>query len=164
MTTREALAEHYRRAGLLEPGASVDDRLRDRWVRMRIFGRLVPVKPLLGHQQAFLLHDVHHLVTGYGTKFREELALASWELGSGGCGYYVLFWFNRINALVLGLLLCPLRTVRALRAGYGLRNLYRRSATEVLDLDFDAVRTYICRDRLPTDMRRGGSASHPVFS
>lgn len=143
VTTREVLTDHYRRAGLLEPGKNADARLHDRWVRMRIGGRLIPIKPLLGHQQAFLLHDVHHLVTGYGTSYREELQLAAWELSSGGCWWYVLFWLNRIAAVLQGLLLCPVRTVRALRAGLGRRNLYGRDAAEVLDSDFDAVRNCV---------------------
>jgi hypothetical protein len=144
-TTRAVLTAHYQRAGLLDQGESVDARLHDRWVRMRIGGRLIPIKPLLGHQNAFMLHDVHHLVAGHGTSFREELQLAAWELGSGGCWWYVFFWLNRINAVLLGLLFCPLRTVRALRTGLGRRNLYGRDATEVLDLPFDDLRAYVER-------------------
>jgi hypothetical protein len=142
-TVRELLTDYYRRAGLLDPGQRVDARLHDRWIRMRIRGRLIPIKPLLGHQHAILLHDVHHMVSGYGTSFREELQLAAWELGSGGCRWYALFWLNRINAVLLGLLFCPMRTLRALRAGRGLRNLYGCDASEILDLDFAAVRAYV---------------------
>jgi len=53
---------------------------------MCVFGRTVPIKPMLvQQQQRLLLHDVHHLVTGYDTSFRGELELAAWELASPGC-------------------------------------------------------------------------------
>ena len=84
MTTEEALTTHYQRLGVLSPGETVDDRLRDRWVRMRAFGRRIPVKPLLGHQQAFLIHDVHHLVKVTAPAFVRSSSSPRGSLGAGG--------------------------------------------------------------------------------
>ena len=145
MTVGEALEKHYRAQGLLAPGESVEARLHDRWVRLRVGRRLIPIKPLLGHQEAVLLHDVHHLVTGYGTRYRDELEEAAWELGSGGCGRWVLMGMNRVAALLQGLVLCPRRTLRAFRAGRGSRNLYRSRAEDVLRRDVEDVRQSLLR-------------------
>ena len=145
MTVREALESHYRAQGLLGPGESIEVRLRDRWARMRIGKRLVPIKPLFGYREAVLLHDVHHLLTGYGTRYREELEEAAWEIGSGGCGRWRLMTLNRIVSLLQGLLLCPRRTLRALRAGRGARNLYGSRAQDVLSRDLDEVRRSVVK-------------------
>jgi hypothetical protein len=39
----------------------------------------------------------------------------------------------------MGLVLCPLRTIRALRAGRAMRNLYGSRADEVLPREVDSV-------------------------
>lgn len=144
-TVREALAVRFVGAGLLAPGAPVEDRLHDRWVRVRVFGRLVPVKPMLGYQEPVLLHDVHHLVTGYGTSLRGELEIAAWEVASGGCGPYPLFWLGRVYAMGIGLLVCPVRTFRAFRRGLAARNLYEFPVADLLERDVDDVRAYVAK-------------------
>jgi hypothetical protein len=147
MTVAEALERHYRSQGLLAPGENVEARLHDRWARMRIGGRLIPIKPLLGHQGAVVLHDVHHLLAGYGTHYREELEEAAWELGSGGCGWWVLMWLNRLLALLQGMVLCPRRTLRAFRVGSTAHNLYGLRARDVLRRDVEEVRRLVLGQR-----------------
>lgn len=142
MTVRDALTAHYRRVGLLDAGESLERRLTDRWVRATVGGRRIPIKPLLGHQHAFALHDLHHLLTGCGTTFGEELDLAAWELGSGGCGRWVLFWLNRFNAVLIGLVLRPAAIRRGWRDGRAARNLYGWPLPSLLDLEIDRVRDY----------------------
>ena len=142
-TVRDALTQYYRERGLLGVDETVDARLHERWIHMKVFGRLIPIQPLLGHQGPFLLHDVHHMLTGYGTSYRAELEEAAWEIGSGGCGRWILFWNSRILAFLQGLVLCPRRTLRALRAGRRDRNLYRRRAPDVLDSDLAEIVAFV---------------------
>ena len=84
-STAEVLWDHIRDDDLC-PGATSLAAWREvRWIRARIRGCAVPVLPVLGYRDALLLHDVHHVVTGYGTALPGELELAAWELASGGC-------------------------------------------------------------------------------
>jgi hypothetical protein len=159
MTVAEALESHYRSQGLLAPGETVETRLHDRWVRMRIGGRLIPVKPLLGHQGAVLLHDVHHLLAGYGTHYLDELEEAAWELGSGGCGPWVLMWLNRGLAVLQGALLCPRRTLRAFRVGRTAHNLYGLRAQDVQLRDVEEVRRLVLGQGGPVDERPRAAAA-----
>ena len=60
----------------------------DRWISFRIFRVWVPVFPLFAFPETvrdvFLIHDAHHIITGYGTDFRGEMELNAWTLVSGG--------------------------------------------------------------------------------
>jgi hypothetical protein len=129
MTAEDALSRYFVEQGLFPEGSSVADWIGDRWYR--IGG--IPVLPLVGKiKESLILHDLHHLVTGYDTSWKGELELAGWELGSGGCGSHFFFWFDRLGAFALGLLMAPRSTLRALRRGRRERNLYRRRSADVL--------------------------------
>ncbi len=73
---------------------------------------------------ALRVHDLHHLVTGYGTDWTGESEIAAWELGSGGGGRYPYAWFIALFGFVVGVLALPLRTLRAYARGRRSRNLY----------------------------------------
>lgn len=74
----------------------------------------VPNPP--AHQRGLRLHDLLHVVTGYGTDHAGEAELSAWQLRRGlrGAGGYVtaIVVFN----VVVGLLLAPGRTVSVVRA------------------------------------------------
>ncbi len=111
MTAEDALSRFFVDQGLFPEGSTAADWIGDRWYRMGG----VPVLPLVGKlKQSLILHDIHHLVTGYDTSWNGELELAGWELGSGGCHTHFFFWFDRIGAFTFGLLLAPRRVWRAL--------------------------------------------------
>ena len=140
MTAQDALSRFFVDQGLFPEGSTADDWIGDRWYRMGG----VPVLPLVGKlKQSLILHDIHHLVTGYDTSWNGELELAGWELGSGGCHTHFFFWFDRIGAFTFGLLLAPRRVWRAFQAGWHARNLYRLDAYRVLRMDVDELREYV---------------------
>lgn len=142
MLTKDALHDLF--SGMTpDKDFSIDDWLADDWLRARIGGHLVRVFPKWGYKKALILHDTHHVVTGYGTDLPGELALASWELGSGGCGLSLFFWIDRIFALLLGLVFMPRRMLAAFRAGTRCRNLYGRDPQEVLAAELDDVRKFV---------------------
>ena len=72
-----------------------------------------------------------------------ELELAGWELGSGGCARHKLFWVDRLLFTLLGLILLPTVTWRAVRRGCRQRNLYRLEAEAVLAAEVDELRQWM---------------------
>lgn len=79
---------------------------------------------------ALRVHDLHHVLTGYGTSWREESKISAWELGSGGGGRYPYAWFIALFGLFVGLLALPGATWRAFLRGRGSANLYRERSVE----------------------------------
>ena len=140
MKTAVALWRHVRENDLCPGAESLEQWQGVRWIKARIGTRAVPILPVIGYRQALQLHDVHHMLTGYSTRFRGELELAAWELASGGCGLHLPFWVDRILAFALGLVLCPRRVLRAWRHGWRCHNLYGSRAREVLESDFESLR------------------------
>jgi len=106
--------------------------------RLRIGRRWIPFWPMWGMRRAAVIHDVHHLLTGYDTSYRKELHLAAWELGSGGCGGHVLMCFDRLFVMLFAPL-DPVGTWSAFRAGLQCRNLYRWPSEEVLSTDVEQL-------------------------
>ena len=73
-------------------------------------------------QRAIPLHDLHHVLTGYGTDLVGEAEIGAWELRAG-CNTPFLFMIN-LTAVAIGLVLAPRRVWRAWRAARTARSLY----------------------------------------
>ncbi len=143
MKAQQALSRYFVEEGVFPAGTSADDWVGDRWYRI---GGL-PVFPLVGKiKQSLILHDLHHVVTGYHTTWRGELELAGWELGSGGCARHLFFWVDRLVAVLLGLIFQPRLTLRAFRKGWRQRNLYPLQASQALAIEIDELRRYVRRE------------------
>ena len=149
MNARALLDDRIAHHDLCPGAADVDEWLALDWVRVRIGARLVPLIPLWGLRKALVAHDLHHAVLGYPTTWRGELEIAAWELASGGCGWNLPFWGDRLLGLGLGLVFCPRATLRAARAGVGRRNLFGRGIDELLAADVDALRRAMRLDTRP---------------
>lgn len=143
MDTRTLLARCIERGELCPGTQTVDEWLAISWIRFPICGRDVPLLPLWGLKRALLAHDVHHAVLGFDTTLKGEVALAAWELGSGGCGWNLGFWIDRILAVALGMIPWPLATWRAFRRGIGKRNLYGSDVDALLSQDVADLRARI---------------------
>ena len=67
------------------------------------------------HRWAIMLHDLHHVATGYGTDHAGEGQISAWECRRGlrPLGLYV--GTIVVSGVLLGLLVAPIRTVRAWR-------------------------------------------------
>ena len=68
------------------------------------------------------LHDLHHILTGYGTTFIGEAEIGAWELRAG-CNTFVAYWLNG-SGVIIGLFISPRRVWRAFRAARGQHTLY----------------------------------------
>lgn len=67
-------------------------------------------------------HDLHHVVTGYGTGLIGEAEISAYEL-RGGCGSIMIFILC-IGAIVFGMFVAPRRIWKAWRQSGGTSNLY----------------------------------------
>ena len=75
------------------------------------------------HRRGLILHDLHHVATGFGTNLTGEGEISAWELRSGLRG---LGWVGGLVILgaLMGLIVAPLRTLRAWRLAKGAHNLF----------------------------------------
>ncbi len=143
MTTRDCLVRYLEERGLRERADATEELYTDQWVRIPIGSRRVPVFPVRGIKNALILHDIHHMVMGYGTDWDGEFEIAGWELGSGGCAGHTFMWFDRAFSVLLGLIFAPKATVHAFRQGASSRNLYRLELDRVLGMDIEEVRDFV---------------------
>ena len=67
-------------------------------------------------------HDLHHVLTGYGTGLLGEAELSAYEL-RGGCGSMMIFVLC-VGAITFGMFVAPKRIWQAWRQSRGTRNLY----------------------------------------
>lgn len=109
------------------------------------------------HRWGIMLHDLHHVATGYGTDVCGEAEVSAWELRRGlrNLGPYV-------GSLVLmgtlaGLLIAPRRTLRAfLASGSGRSSLFAEASSYD---DLLVLRVGELRARL--GIPEGGVATRP---
>ena len=140
MTTEEALRAYLVERGFVKPGTPRKELYRGNWVKVPMWGCYVPVFPVYGFKKSLVLHDIHHVLSGYDTDGRGELEIAAWELSSGGCGWYLLYWIDRVVFMSLGLLLCPIRTIRAFQRGRSHCNTFDRNPEDVLASDYGELK------------------------
>lgn len=119
-TVRQARQRYFEHNGLGEGG------YEDRWVILRAAGLPVAVFPNSKQRvRSVRLHDIHHVLTGYGTSFVGEAEIGAWELTSG-CRDHYAAWVLNIAAVLIGLPLAPRAIWRAARRGRESQNLYGR--------------------------------------
>ena len=143
MKTQDALIRYFVEQGVLDEKDSAEEWFQDNWIRLKLGERRIPFFPLYGLRRGLILHDLHHMLTGYDTSWRGEAEVAGWELGSGGCAHHLFYWLDRTLFFLGALVLAPLPTLRAFRRGLGSRNLYRLDPDDVLGTDLDEIRHYI---------------------
>jgi hypothetical protein len=140
-TVGQALADHLRAHGL-----PADSGVAQRWAKVRLLG--VPVWfPNFDARRAILvLHDVHHLLTGYPTTWRGEGEIGGFEIATG-CKRYWAAWFFNFGGFLFGLVLAPLRTWRAFVRGRHCRNFYGKRTADVLERTVAEARQELRLDR-----------------
>ena len=134
-TLRDELGRHF-----AENGFPPDGGLNDRWVVVRA-GRIPFCFPNVpARRRATVVHDLNHVVSGYGHDAIGEAEIAAWELGGGRKGY-VAAWVLNCGALWLGLARSPRRLFVAFVRGRRTRNLYGTDVDTVVDLPLSKVRS-----------------------
>lgn len=142
MTIEEALNRHFVATGIYAEGCTRDDGYARNAVYLRVGSHKVPF-PILRRTGPIILHDVHHMLTGYPPTWKGEAELAGWEIGSGGCGWHLLYWLDRLSFLIVGLVAAPAATARAFARGLRGHDLFGRDPEPVLREPVDDVRAYV---------------------
>ena len=82
-------------------------------------------------RRAVVMHDLHHVATGYGTDWAGEGEISAWEI-SAGCGRFAFAWFINLQGMVMGWVVSPGRTWRAWVRGRHSRSLYAEGYSDAL--------------------------------
>ncbi len=83
-----------------------------------LFGRTVSLPDFF--QGLLFKHDIHHMITGFGTDFVGELKLLCWEVGAGTPWYYL----EKYTKFPLVFLFKPLVAMTAFKLGKTQHSLY----------------------------------------
>jgi len=110
---------------LAENGFSIRDYYAPRFT-IAIFGLALKFPNTEAHKRAVPLHDLHHVLTGYGTDWIGEAEIGAWELRAG-CNSFIVYFLNG-SGVIIGLFISPRRVWRAFRAARGQRTLYNDPA------------------------------------
>ena len=143
MTTQEALFEYLHEKKITDSRAGPGNLYAGDWFYTTIRGVQVPIFPLLGFRRGLPAHDTHHMLNEYQTDWAGECETAAWELASGGCGRYLIYWVDRLFFLAAAIPSAPVRTLRAWQRGRGQRNLYRLDPAKLLQMELADVRRYV---------------------
>ena len=120
---RDALTLHEARDRFL---SSNDFRVEDYSAptyTLRIWRFSLRLPNTKAHRWATPLHDLHHILTGYGTDWMGEAEIATWELRAG-CRTLDVYCLD-IAGVIIGLFLSPARIWHAFVTAKGQRTLYR---------------------------------------
>jgi hypothetical protein len=116
-TAGEALQKYY------ESHYFGDRAFRDPIVLAKIGPLSVPTPNPKWRREIIHLHDLHHLLTRYDTSWSGEGEVAAWELATGfPQGYRIAYCYAPVT-FIIGFFFSPRRVVRALRRGWGAKNL-----------------------------------------
>src|SRR5512134_1498047 len=87
-----------------------------RWTPARILGIGFRVPNTARHRWAIMLHDLHHVATGYATDLTGEAEVSAWECRAGLAPLGLYTGALVASLALLGLVVAPRRTIRAWRA------------------------------------------------
>jgi hypothetical protein len=82
-------------------------------------------------RKAVVMHDLHHVATGYKTDWTGEAEISAWEIASG-CGRLWFAWYINLQGMVMGWVVNPGATWRAWVRGRHSRNLYHEGVSDKL--------------------------------
>lgn len=117
----------------------------DAWTDASFLGVRFRVPNTQRHRWAIMLHDLHHVATGYGTDLAGEGEVSAWELrrGLGALGLYVASIVA--TGAAMGFLISPRRALAAFRASGTARSLFDPSVAydALLDMTVGELRALL---------------------
>ncbi len=122
---REARERYFAAAGLGSGGYDL------KWVPLAMGPLRFAIPNTAGRVHAVRYHDLHHVVTGYGTDWTGEGEIGAWEVASG-CRDLLAAWVLNLYAMQLALFFAPRAVWRAFVRGRHSRNLYAEPWNEAL--------------------------------
>ena len=119
LTIKEIISDYYKKNGFDPDGGESKS-----FVKVKIFKGLSFYLPNNDtRKKVILLHDIHHLLTGYSTVLQGEIEISTWELSTGCTKNWVAFTLNTY-AMALGVLFKLKGIWKAWARGRNTRNLY----------------------------------------
>jgi ubiquinone biosynthesis protein Coq4 len=105
-------------------------------------------------RKAVILHDIHHLLTGYATTLSGESEISSWEIASGCKNYWAAFLIDT-SGLMIGIPFNFMGVLKAFSRGRKTKNLYHNLFTidKILDMKIAELRKYLYLDKYPQDVK-----------
>ena len=95
----------------------------DKWVKVE-YGLLRFYFPnTKGRVKVVKYHDLHHILTGYGTSLSGETEIGAWEVATG-CTRNLAAWLLNLSGFGWGLVVNPKRVYKAFIRGRQSANLY----------------------------------------
>ena len=144
ITIREALSDYLVAKDLAKLGDGPEQWYGGNWFSTSFRGVQIPFFPKFGYRGGLVAHDCHHMLNDFSTDWSGECETAVWELASGGCGKYIIYWIDRIFFMLLAPFIAPARCLRAWRLGYGKKNFYRVDSKLLLAMHRSGAEEYIC--------------------
>jgi hypothetical protein len=142
LTLIHARARHFADNGLGEDGG-----YGGKLVKFRLGPLMIQVPNTPGRRRATRFHDLHHILTGYGTDWKGEFQISAWEIATG-CGDHYTAWSLNLGGMAVGLVRCPRAVFRAFVRGRKSKNLYREDFNDhLLGSTVGAVRSQLGLDR-----------------
>lgn len=129
----------------------------DRWVKVRAGPIPVWFPNVEGRRKAVRFHDLHHILTGYGTTWKGEAEIGAWEVSTGVCPYPAGLLLD-LMGLAVGLIINPGGVYRAFLRGRRGDNLFAREWSE----DLLARTVGECRRGLRLDAAPGPATPRDV--
>jgi len=134
ITVGETLQHH-----LVENGFPADGGLSEKWGVVRVGPIPICIPNIKARRRATPIHDLNHVLSGYGHDAIGEAEISAFELG-GGCKTYWVAWMLDWGALLLGISK-PKRLFAAFVRGRRIGNLYGKDVEALLDRPFAHLRT-----------------------
>jgi hypothetical protein len=125
-TLLEARTRYFERNGFGSDGGYLA-----KWVHVKLGVVPIAFPNVASRVRAVRYHDLHHVLTGYGTDMNGEAEIAAWELATN-CGGFYAAWFLNFGSLAYGSLVCPRRVHAAFVRGRHTANLYDRDFDDTL--------------------------------
>ncbi len=105
-------------------------------------------------RKAVILHDIHHLLTGYTTTLSGESEISAWEIASGCKSYWAAFLINT-SGLMMGIPFNFMGVLKAFSRGRKTKNLYHNSISleQALDMKISELRKHLNLDKYEKDAK-----------
>ena len=135
-----------------------------RWVKLQAGPLPLAFPNSDARRRAVRFHDLHHLLTGYTTRWRGEAEISAWEIASS-CRDHWAAWFLNLQAFALGLVIAPRASFCAFVRGRHSRNLYDSVYDDaLLERSVASVRAELGLDAIPPAATRAERVSFLLWS
>src|SRR5262245_5862442 len=158
LSLREARERYFAAAGLGSGGYD------EKWVPLAMGPLRFAIPNTAGRVRAVRYHDLHHVVTGYGSDWTGEGEIGAWEVASG-CRDLLAAWVLNLYAMQLALWFAPRAVFRAFVRGRHSGNLYGEPWSEkLLDESVGAMRRRLALDAAPASASPADCISFATWS